>query len=133
MFCKNCGNEMNENQAICLKCGMQTGKGNAFCYNCGKPITKEAAVCLNCGIALNSTKQKSINGDFLCGKDKTTLAFLCFLFGGFGIHNFMLGETKKGIVKIACTLIFGLGYILGYIDLYKILTEKYEVDPENFI
>ena len=26
MYCKNCGEEMNDNQAICLKCGVNVGK-----------------------------------------------------------------------------------------------------------
>ena len=26
-FCKNCGNEVNENQAVCLKCGCATNAG----------------------------------------------------------------------------------------------------------
>ena len=28
------------------------------------------------------------------------MAIICFLLGGLGIHNFMMGENKKGIVKL---------------------------------
>ena len=68
--------------------------------------------------------------NYLNGKDKVTMALICFFLGGLGIHNFMLGETKKGIVRIVASCCFGLGYILAIIDLVKILTDKYEVDAE---
>ncbi len=51
--------------------------------------------------------------------------------GGWGIHNFVLGETKKGIVKIVLTFCFGIGSILALIDFIKILIDKYEVNPEK--
>ena len=54
---------------------------------------------------------------------------ICLLLGGLGIHNFMMGETKKGVVKIVASMCFGLGGILALIDLIKICTDKYEVDP----
>lgn len=128
MFCKNCGEHMNDNQAICLKCGVKTGDGNAFCANCGAPIEANATVCLKCGVAVAKPKAA---GD-LGGHDKITLALICFFFGGLGIHNFMMGETKKGIVKIVLSLCCGIGAILALIDLIKILTDKYVVDPEKF-
>ena len=128
MFCKNCGEAMNDNQAICLKCGVKTGDGNAYCANCGESIDANAAVCLKCGVAV----KKAAEGD-LAGKDKITIALVCFFLGGLGIHNFMMGETKKGVVKIVLSMcLAGLGGILALIDLIKILMDKYVVDPEKF-
>ena len=127
MFCKNCGEAMNDNQAICLKCGVKTGDGNAYCANCGESIDANAAVCLKCGVAV----KKAAEGD-LAGKDKLTMALVCFFLGGLGIHNFMMGETKKGVVKIVLSLCAGLGGILALIDFIKILMDKYVVDPEKF-
>lgn len=127
MYCKNCGEVMNDNQAICVKCGVKTGEGNAFCANCGAPMAAEAEVCLNCGVAV----KKAAND--LGGKDKTTMILICLFLGGLGIHNFMMGETKKGVVKIVASLCFGLGAILALIDLIKIATDKYEIDPEKLI
>ncbi len=127
MFCRNCGEAMNDNQAICLKCGVKTGTGNAFCANCGKPVDPNADVCLSCGVAIKN----AVNGDYLNGKDKIVIALVCFFLGGLGIHNFMLGETKKGIVKIVLSLCVGLGGILALIDFIKILLDKYEVNPDK--
>lgn len=126
MFCRNCGGEMNDNQAICLKCGVKTGEGNAYCSNCGASVSPEAAVCLSCGVAI---KKAAAAGGDLGGKDKIVIALVCFFLGGLGIHNFMMGETKKGIVKIVASFCFYLGGLLALIDLIKILMDKYVVDP----
>jgi len=126
MYCKNCGESMNANQAICIKCGVKTGDGNRFCANCGKEIDANAAVCMNCGVA-----NKKTGG--LAGHDKVTIALVCFFLGGLGIHNFMMGETKKGIVKIVGAFLCGISGILALIDFIKILMDKYEVDPNKMI
>ncbi len=132
MYCKNCGEQMNDNQAICLKCGVKVGVGNSYCANCGNAIAPNAEVCLNCGVA---TKYKSAaaGGNNLNGKDKVTVALICFFFGGLGIHNFMMGENKKGIFKIVLSFACGLSGIFALIDFIKILTDKYEADPSKLI
>lgn len=124
MFCKNCGEQMNDNQAICLKCGVKTGEGNAYCANCGKEVVPEAEVCLSCGVAIKKTANY---GNY----DKVVIALVCFFLGGLGIHNFMLGETKKGVVKIVLNFCFGIGSILALIDFIRILMDKYEVNPDK--
>lgn len=129
-YCKNCGVEINDNQEICVKCGVKVGAGTAFCHNCGKELPENADVCLNCGVG---TKKKAAAAEDLGGKDKITMALICFFLGGLGIHNFMLGETKKGIFKIVASCCFGIGAILALIDFIKILTDKYEINPEKLI
>lgn len=124
MYCKNCGEQMNDNQAICLKCGVKTGQGNLYCANCGKEVAPNSEVCLSCGVAI---KNSSDYGNY----DKITIALICFFLGGIGIHNFMLGETKKGIVKIVLSFCFGIGAILALIDFIRILIDKYEVNPDK--
>lgn len=52
MFCKQCGEPINPNQAVCIKCGTKVGDGFSFCANCGSPVPPGAAVCLNCGFAI---------------------------------------------------------------------------------
>lgn len=124
MYCKNCGEMMNDNQAICVRCGVKTGDGSNFCYNCGEPLNPGAEVCLSCGVAQKKAGE-------LAGHDKITMALLCFFLGGFGVHNFMMGETKKGIFKIVMALCFGISGILALIDFVRILTDKYVIDPEK--
>ncbi len=126
MFCKQCGEEMNENQAVCIKCGTKVGEGNKYCANCGKEVSSDAAVCLSCGVAIKNTSDKDI------GDKKIVAGILALLLGGVGIHNFYLGETKKGIFKL---LLFwtGIPAILALIDAIKIFTGSYEIDPEKLI
>lgn len=49
MYCKNCGNQLNENAAVCLQCGVLAGEGNRFCPNCGAQPDPLAVVCVKCG------------------------------------------------------------------------------------
>jgi len=69
----------------------------------------------------------------LNGQDKVTMALICFFLGGIGIHNFMMGETKKGIFKIIMLFCCGISGILALIDFIKILTDSYVVDPDKLI
>ena len=64
--------------------------------------------------------------------DDLYILLACFL-GGLGIHNFMMGETKKGIFKIVMSFLCGIGAILALIDLIKIAMGTYEVNPDKLI
>lgn len=108
MFCKNCGTQL------------QSGQNN--CANCGAPVN---VAPVN---PVQNNKSSNLNG-----QDKTTMALVCFFLGGIGIHNFMMGETKKGIFKICMSLLCGIGGILALIDFVKILTDSYQYDPEKLV
>lgn len=97
-----------------------------FCKNCGTQIDPSANVCSNCGCQLKTT-----NTEYLAGKDKTMLIVLAIFLGGWGVHNFVMGETKKGIFRLL-TCWFGLGGILALIDIIKIACGSYVVDPGKF-
>jgi len=54
------------------------------------------------------------------------MILVCLLFGGLGVHNFMMGEKGKGIVRLVLTLMFyGLGVLLAVWDLLKLITNTY--------
>ncbi len=135
MYCTNCGNEMNDNQAICLSCGVKTGDGKSFCANCGGAVNEGQEICMNCGVAL---KKQAAAGD-LGGQNKWVLAILSCPFvlglGLLGIHNFLMGEVKKGIIKIVTLILcFGIpSFIFALVDFIKILTDSYVIDPEKYI
>lgn len=134
MFCKNCGQPMNNNQAVCLRCGVNAGGGTNFCANCGAQVAPGAVICTNCGVAVNPQAAQTIaNGNNLNGQDKLTMALICFFLGGLGIHNFMMGESKKGIFKIVMLFCFGISGILALIDFIKILTDSYVWNPEKLV
>ncbi len=123
MFCKNCGNALNETDAVCSACGVKVGEGNAYCANCGNIATPDADTCLSCGASLKPP--------YLNGKDKIIVILLALFLGGIGVHNFYMGETKKGIVKIVASFCCLLGSLLALIDIIMILCGKYNYDPEK--
>ena len=62
------------------------------------------------------------------------LSFLLeFAWGTLGVHQFIMGENKKGLVRLICTLTGCLSIVsvvLCIISLVKIYQGKYEVNPE---
>lgn len=92
MFCKQCGNEINDKAVICVKCGAKTGNG----------IIEKASN--------NSSKDKS----------KTLAAILCFFVGGLGIHRYYLGKIGTGFLEFLLCCI-GIGFIWVLIDFIMIL------------
>lgn len=115
---------MNYNQAVCVNCGVEKGKGSFFCANCGLQLPPQAKVCMRCGVKTQ---------EYLNGQDKAIMALICFFLGGLGIHNFMMGETKKGVFKIIMNFACGIAWIFSLIDFIKILCGSYEVDPDKLV
>lgn len=99
MYCKNCGNPMDERAAVCINCGYAKGTGENFCMSCGQPLNPNAAVCLSCGVAVHKRSG---------AKSKLIAGLLGVFVGGFGIHNFYLGFTKRGLTQLLVSLIGGL-------------------------
>ncbi len=138
MYCKNCGNEMDENATVCTKCGCAKGTGNSFCSHCGEPANAGAAICLKCGCAISEVP--GING--YSTKSRTVAGVLAILLGQLGIHNFYLGFTNKGLMQLLISIIgsiftFGLAaigvWIWALIEGIQILTNKDSVDAEGKI
>lgn len=53
-FCRNCGKQVQNNQAICTACGFKVGMGNSFCPHCASPTQLGVVVCTNCGQSLQA-------------------------------------------------------------------------------
>ena len=127
MYCKNCGNEMNENAAACMSCGFAKGTGDKFCANCGTAINPGAAICTNCGAAVSQAA--AVNGE---QKSKLVAVLLAFFLGGIGIHDFYLGYNKNGIIKIVLTVCTGVGgSIWALIDFIRLLTGSLNTDANG--
>ncbi|MCU0263253.1 MAG: TM2 domain-containing protein [Candidatus Nanopelagicales bacterium] len=59
---------------------------------------------------------------------KILCGIMGILFGGLGIHRFILGDTAGGLIRIVVTLLTcGLGSIIGLIEGIIYLTKT---DPE---
>lgn len=128
MFCKNCGNEMNENAVACMNCGFAKGTGEKFCANCGKEINAGAVICTTCGASVK-TVASAQNGE---QKSKLVAVLLAFFLGGIGIHDFYLGYTKYGVIKIVLTVCTGIGgSIWALIDFIRLLTGSLDKDANG--
>jgi len=125
MYCKNCGNQMDPNAAVCVKCGVAAGTGMNFCPNCGVQTTPGAAVCTSCGVAL---AQPVVAGE---QKSKMVAGLLGIFLGGLGIHNFYLGYTGKAVAQIILSVCCGIGAIWGLIDGIMILCGKVSTDAKG--
>ena len=127
MYCKNCGSEVDPKAAICVKCGYQLGTGNSFCHNCGSAVAPGATVCTSCGYA--QAGAAPANGE---QKSKLVATLLCFFLGSIGIHDFYLGYTKNGIIKIILTVCTGVGGgIWALIDFIRLLTGSLKTDANG--
>ena len=125
MYCKNCGAMLNENAVACTNCGFAKGTGENFCGNCGAQINPGAAICVNCGAAVKG----SAAGE---AKSKLAAVLLAFFLGCFGIHDFYLGYTKYGIIKIVLTVCTGVGgSIWAFVDFIRLLTGSLDKDANG--
>ncbi len=125
MFCKNCGSEIDNNAAVCVKCGFNKGTGNKYCQNCGVEIAEGQAVCVKCGHSLVVT---AADGE----KSKLVAVLLALFLGSIGIHDFYLGYTKYGIIKIVLTVCTGVGgSIWALVDLIRLLTGSLHTDANG--
>ena len=56
MYCKNCGEKLNEGVNFCFNCGFKAGEGQGYCENCG--VRVNGATCSNCGNVIENYKGK---------------------------------------------------------------------------
>ena len=125
MFCRNCGNQMDNQAAVCVKCGVPAGQGVNFCPNCGNQTAPGAAVCTSCGVALTQV----IQGE---QKSKMVAGLLGIFLGSLGIHNFYLGNTGRAIAQIVVScLTCGAGGLWGLIEGILILCGSINTDAKG--
>jgi len=69
------------------------------------------------------------------GSDKKLLCgILGILLGGFGVHRFILGDTKGGILRIVITIVTcSFGAIIGLIEGIIYLTKTDEEFDEIYV
>lgn len=147
MYCKNCGEQLNEEVNFCFKCGFKTGDGQGYCDKCG--VKASGATCVNCGNIIENYKEEEkennyneqgynsnnnesysnnynnqTNNNYVTKRPKSKIAagILGILVGGLGIHRFYLGYVGIGILQIVVTVITcGAGSLWGFIEGILIL------------
>jgi len=68
------------------------------------------------------------------GADKKLIAgLLAILLGGFGVHKFILGYTKEGVIQLLLGVLCGVGGIIGIIEGIIYLTKSDEDFVRTYI
>lgn len=107
-----------------------------FCPNCGTQVADDnQAFCPNCGANLGvntntfAQQQSNVNNN---QKSKMAAGLLGIFLGGWGIHNFYLGYTGKGIAQILVTILTcGIGSLWGLIEGIMILAGSITTDANG--
>ncbi len=136
MFCKNCGQQLQDGAAVCMHCGFAVGTGANFCGNCGQNVMPGQAICTQCGFAI--VGPGGVAPGLLSDKSKLVAGLLGILLGSFGVHNFYLGNTKRAIIQLLVSLLTcGIGAtamgIWGLVEGILILIghDGYKTDAEG--
>lgn len=78
MYCRTCGNQMNDNAEICVKCGVKKFVGTEYCQNCGAKTLEQAEICTECGVKLVKKSVGSLptfnTGEIIKNKDVVKIA-----------------------------------------------------------
>ncbi len=84
MFCERCKKE-NDNKA-------------KFCQSCGAPLAEKT-------IEVDDEKDNTTKIVNDISKNAIFLGIIAILFGSLGVHNFIMGYTKKGLTQLLLTVI----------------------------
>lgn len=97
----------------CNKCGAQLSVGDVYCSACGNRVAPAGA---------NSAS----------GRSKLIAGLLGIFLGSWGIHNFYLGKTGRGVAQIILTMItFGIAGLWGFIEGILILCDRINTDADG--
>ena len=127
MYCRNCGNQINNYSVACKECCVPVCVGIKYCQKCGAKTEKGMKKCGNCGVEL----EKSIVMNKEIFQKSKMVAQILSLFGIFGLGNFYLGYIKKGIIQVVFSLtIYGVVVSLfwGILDFLRISIDKINKD-----
>ena len=121
MFCRSCDTELANGAYACIKCGMAPLNGTAYCPQCGQTTNPQAIMCVSCGAGLGRMSPMAVAG----ANNKMTAGICGVLLGSLGIHKFVLGYQKEGIIMLLVSVLgsfvtFGAAAaIMGIIGLVE--------------
>ena len=99
-----------------------------FCPNCGSQNEDSAN---NQGAQQATVNNGPINNGST-PKSKLVAGLLGIFLGGWGVHNFYLGYTKKGILQIVLTIVTcGIAALWGLIEGILILCGNINTDANG--
>ncbi|EGD47177.1 TM2 domain containing protein [Ruminiclostridium papyrosolvens DSM 2782] len=127
MYCRNCGNVVNDQAVICVTCGVPTGRGNNFCPLCGEATDSMSQICMKCGFSLNNYGQQ---------KSKLAAGLFGIFLGAFGVHRFYLGYIGIGLAQLlltvlSCFILSPIIWVWGLIEGILILAGSINKDSKG--
>lgn len=106
-----------------------------FCKNCGKEIADNSVHCDGCGAPAGVTANAAPEATIPQGyeqKSKMAAGLLGIFLGAWGVHNFYLGNTNRGILQIVLTVVTcGIAGLWGFIEGIMILAGNIKVDAKG--
>lgn len=77
---------------------------------------------------MENSKHEEWNNPRPVQQDNKKLAagLLAILLGGLGVHKFILGYTKEGIIQLILGFLCGVGFVIGLIEGIIYLTKTDE-------
>lgn len=99
MYCRNCGNEVDNKAVACPGCGVPPRLERKFCHGCGGTTEPNQVLCTKCGVALESASPE---------KSRLVAGLLGIFLGALGIHKFYLGYKNEGAVMLLVALVGGV-------------------------
>ncbi len=79
MYCRTCGNKMNDNAEICVKCGVKRNVGIDYCQVCGSRTTATMTNCRKCGARLMKAMSTTQMKKKVVSKGRKTLGTVLFV------------------------------------------------------
>lgn len=125
MFCRSCGKQVRAKAVACPGCGVPPLAEKDFCQECGVPTKANQAICVKCGVQLIS-KSGALGTAGSSQPQRLTCALVAILLGGLGIHKFILGLNREGIILIVLSLCLLIGPFIGVIEGIIYLTKTDE-------
>ena len=114
MYCRVCGNEVNDNAEICVKCGCRPLNGKEFCQECGAVTLEKQEICTKCGVRLKTMVNNTNN---------IIIGFI-FFFILFFIKK-LLSDTHIYLVRSFPSLSLENSYYINKITSFGIIFSKF--------
>ena len=115
---------------FCVNCGFQLDDNSEFCPSCGTNQNSGVSPQQQTTTTTNNNNNNSFNNPQ--AKSKLVAGLLGLFLGAWGIHNFYLGNTNRGIVQIIVSVVTcGIGGIWGFVEGIMILAGSINCDSDG--
>ena len=102
-FCGACGAALVSAElpaaVFCSECGAKNDSAARFCKSCGKALAGGAG-----GAAVAQPGNVGSLGEASASSNKVAAGICGILLGGLGVHKFILGYRRAGVIMLSATL-----------------------------